>query len=376
MAMIWNWQQRDWPRFKWDRERLSVAESRFLKDGGVLIGTASHLGEADKDRLQVEAMSAEALTTSRIEGETLNRSSVQASVQRHLGLRPGGAKATPAEDGITQMMVELWRGYALPLSNRTLFGWHERIARGRRDLKDVGRYRRDPEPMQVLSGAIGAEKVYFEAPPAARVSDEMKGFIAWFNETAPGDRRRKVLPALTRAGIAHLYFESIHPFEDGNGRIGRAVAEKAIAQNLGQPVLISLATVILEHRRAYYDALERANKQNEITEWLEWFAGIAIEAQQWTIAQVEFLIAKTKLLDKLKGDINARQQKALLRMLEEGPKGFEGGMSAGKYSTITEAPSATATRDLADLVAKGALVRRGELRHTRYELNLSPVVGE
>jgi Fic family protein len=222
--------------------------------------------------------------------------------------------------------------------------------------------------MQVISGAVGAPKLHFEAPPSKQVPAEMKRFVSWFNRSGP--HSVDTLPALTRAGIAHLYFESIHPFEDGNGRIGRAISEKAIAQNLGQPVLISLATVILAHRKAYYDALERANKQNEITDWLLWFAGIAIEAQQWTIAQVEFLIDKTKLLDRLRGNINARQQRALMRMLDEGPEGFKGGMSAGNYSTITGSPPATTTRDLADLVAKGAFVRRGELKHTRYELNL------
>jgi Fic family protein len=289
-------------------------------------------------------------------------------VQRQLGLAFEKRRATPAEQGISELMVDLWRGYAEPLSNKVLFAWHEMTTKGRHDLKDVGRYRTSREPMQVISGAIGAPKLHFEAPPSKQVPAEMKQLIAWFNSTAP--HRAKPLPAITRAGIAHLYFESVHPFEDGNGRIGRAISEKAIAQNVGQPVLISLATVILAHRKAYYDALERANKHNEITDWLLWFAGIAIEAQQWTIAQVEFLIEKTKLLDRLRGQVNARQQKALLRMLDEGPEGFKGGLSAGNYSTITGAPPATATRDLVEMVEKGALTRRGELRHTRYELNL------
>jgi Fic family protein len=367
-TMLWNWQRTDWPEFKWDREKLAAAENQFLRDGGVLVGTARHLGEDDRNRLQVEAMSAEALTTSKIEGETLNRSSVQSSVQRQLGLAFEKRRATPAEQGISELMVDLWRGYAEPLSNKVLFAWHEMTTKGRHDLKDVGRYRTSREPMQVISGAIGAPKLHFEAPPSKQVPAEMKQLIAWFNSTAP--HRAKPLPAITRAGIAHLYFESVHPFEDGNGRIGRAISEKAIAQNVGQPVLISLATVILAHRKAYYDALERANKHNEITDWLLWFAGIAIEAQQWTIAQVEFLIEKTKLLDRLRGQVNARQQKALLRMLDEGPEGFKGGLSAGNYSTITGAPPATATRDLVEMVEKGALTRRGELRHTRYELNL------
>ncbi len=178
------------------------------------------------------------------------------------------------------------------------------------------------------------------------------------------------MPAITRAGIAHIYFESIHPFEDGNGRIGRAIAEKAAAQAVGQPVLLALATATLAHQKRYYEALERANRRIDITEWLTWFAGIALDAQRRSIAQVEFVIAKAKLLDRLHGKINARQEKALLRIFQEGPEGFKGGLSAGNYMTITGASPATATRDLADLVERGALVRSGEVRHARYALRL------
>jgi Fic family protein len=220
----------------------------------------------------------------------------------------------------------------------------------------------------VVSRAVDEPKVHFEAPPSASVPSEMARFISWFGRTAPG--REEPLPALTRAGIAHLYFESIHPFEGGNGRIGRAIAEKALAQSLGQPTLMALAATILARRKGYYEALEAANKENEITRWLMWFAGVAIAAQRRTIALVEFLIDKTKLLDRLKGQLNARQEKALLRMFREGPEGFRGGLSAGKYSTITGASPATTTRDLADLVAKGTLVRDGERRHARYRLSV------
>jgi Fic family protein len=194
----------------------------------------------------------------------------------------------------------------------------------------------------------------------------MRRFLSWFKHTEPGTA--EALPALTRAGIAHLYFESIHPFEDGNGRIGRALAEKSLAQSIGQPTLIALAATILARRKSYYQALEAANKRNEITDWLAWFAGVGLEAQRRTIALVEFLIEKTKLLDRLRGKINPRQQRALLRMLREGPEGFAGDLSAGNYATITGASPATATRDLAELVALGALVRAGERKHARYAL--------
>jgi Fic family protein len=192
-----------------------------------------------------------------------------------------------------------------------LFAWHRMVTSGRRDLIDIGKYRTSQEAMQIISGPIGAPKIHFEAPPSKQVPSEMKQFIAWFNRTAL--QAVESLTVLTRAGIAHLYFESIHPFEDGNGRIGRAVAEKAMAQNFGQPTLVALATTILAHQKGYYEALERANQQNDVTEWLTWFADIAVEAQRRTIARVEFLIAKTKLRDRLRGQINERQQKALLR---------------------------------------------------------------
>jgi Fic family protein len=366
--MAWNWQQPDWPRLQWDRARLDPAEKQFLVSGGVFVGTLRHLGSEERDQLNIEAMSAEAVTTSEIEGEILDRASVQSSIRRQLGLATDERRVRPAEQGIAEMMVDLYRSFAEPLSQEMLFGWHAMVMSGRRDVKDVGRYRTGTEPMQVVSGAMYEPKVHFEAPPSSRVPDEMTRFITWFGRTEPG--REDSMPALTRAGMAHLYFESIHPFEDGNGRVGRALAEKALGQSLGQPALTALAATILARRKSYYEALEAANKNNGITHWLMWFAGVAIEAQRRTIALVEFLIDKTKLLDRLKGQLNERQEKALLRMFREGPEGFRGGLTAGKYSTMTGASPATATRDLADLVAKAGLVREGERRHARYRLGV------
>ncbi len=367
--MAWNWQNPDWPNFKWDHSRISAAEEQFLVGAGIVIGTVKHLGEDQHTQLLVEAMSGEALTTSAIEGEVLNRASVQSSIQRRLGLAsPDKRRAMPAEEGIAEMMVDFYRSFAQPVSHEMLFGWHKMVTAGRKDLIDIGRYRTSREPMQVVSGPIGAARLHFEAPPSKQVPSEMKRFVSWFNRTAP--QGSEPLPAITRAAAAHLYFESIHPFEDGNGRIGRAVAEKALTQGFGEPVLVALATTILAHQKNYYQALEKANRRNEITEWLIWFAEMALEAQRRTIAEVEFIIAKTKLLDRLRGHINERQQKALLRMFQEGPKGFKGGLSAGNYSTITGASPATTTRDLADLTEKGALVRTGERKHARYAINL------
>ncbi len=364
--MTWNWQRSDWPNFSWDRPRLRKAEEHFLVGAGVFAGTVKHLGSEDQERLTIEAISSEAVTTSEIEGEILDRASVQSSIRRQLGLDTDARRVKPAEQGIAEMMVDLYRTFAAPLSDRMLCAWHRMVVKGRADLKDIGRYRTGGDPMQVVSSEMYDPRVHFEAPDSARVPAEMARFVDWFNRTGPAGP--EPLPALTRAGIAHLYFESIHPFEDGNGRIGRAITEKALAQSLGQPTLTALAATILLRRMAYYEALEAANRGNEITSWLAWLAGIAIEAQRRTEACVEFLIDKTKLLARLRGQLNSRQEKALLRVLREGPEGFKGGLSAGNYLTITGASPATATRDLADMVAKGALLRVGERRHARYSV--------
>ncbi|MGA8036163.1 MAG: Fic family protein [Candidatus Acidiferrales bacterium] len=367
--MTWNWQQPDWPNFTWNRARLEKAERQFLLCGGVLVGTVKHLPEDDGQQLTVEAMSTEAIATSEIEGEILDRASVQSSIRKQLGLSVEERKVRPAEQGIAEMTVDLYRSFSEPLSQEMLFRWHKMIVSGRRDLKQVGGFRTGTEPMQIVSGRVPEPRVHFEAPPSSQVPSEMGGFFHWFTQTNAGAERP--LPALTRAAVAHLYFESIHPFEDGNGRIGRAISEKSLAESLGEPTLIALAGTILLRRKNYYEALEEANKRNEITNWITWFAAIVIEAQRRTTALAEFLIDKTKLLDRLKGELNERQTKALMRMFREGPEGFQAGLSAGKYSTITGASPATTTRDLSDLVSKGAFMRKGELRHARYRLNIA-----
>ncbi|TWT44963.1 Adenosine monophosphate-protein transferase SoFic [Phycisphaerae bacterium RAS1] len=364
--MRWNWQRPSWPNFEWNEARLTKAEERFLLGGGQFLGTIKHLAAPDRDQIVVEAMSDEAVTTSEIEGELLNRDSVQSSIRRQLGLASDHRRVQPAEQGISEMMVDLFRHHAKPLTERTLLSWHKMIMNGRTDLEDIGRYRTHAEPMQVVSGPPHDPEIHFEAPPSARVPKEMQRFLAWFNDTGPNGS--SPLPALTRAGIAHLYFESIHPFEDGNGRIGRGIAEKALAQGLGQASLTALAATMLAHRKAYYDALEAANKDNEITGWLAWFAGIGLEAQERTLAHVDFVLEKAKLLDRFRTVLNPRQLKVLLRVLREGPEGFKGGLSAGNYATVSKASPATATRDLADMVDRGALTRTGEKRHARYHL--------
>ena len=366
--MTWNWQRPEWPDFSWDLDRLKKAEEAFLFGSGVLQGTLKHLDEADRELLTIEAISSEALATSEIEGEILDRASVRSSIRRQLGLATDERRATPAEQGIAEIMVDLYRSFGQPLSHETLFRWHGSLLGGRRGLSDLGRYRTSSEAVQVVSGPIHLPRVHFEAPPSAAVPQQMERFIAWFNRTAPDGADS--VAGLTRAAIAHLYSESIHPFEDGNGRIGRAICEKALSQCVGQPTLTALAATMLLRRKAYYAALQAASADNDVTSWIAWFAGITIEAQRRTLARIEFVVDKTKLLDRLRDRLNNRQEKALSRMLREGPEGFAGGLSAGNYMTITGAPTATATRDLVDMVAEGALRRTGERRYSRYHLTI------
>ena len=364
--MIWNWQQSDWPRFRFDEEALVPLEGCFLQQGGVLIGSFKHLAHPDKKQITVDLITAEAVTTSEIEGEILDRDSVRSSIQRQFGFPTDSRPVPAAEQGIAEMMVDLYRHFSDPLTKNQLFSWHRLMMAERQDLRAIGAYRDHDEPMQVVSGAIYAPKVHFVAPPSSSVPAEMTGFLEWFARTAPDGS--EALPALTRAGIAHLYFVCLHPFEDGNGRIGRAISEKALAQGLGQPSLTALSAEINRKRKAYYQALEAANKGNEITAWLLWFAEMVLAAQASSQAWIEFLIEKAKLFDRLRGRLNARQEKALLRLTREGPDGFKGGLSAGNYVSVTRTSPATARRDLVELVALGALVRTGERKYTRYWL--------
>ena len=364
--MQWNWQQPDWPNFQYDKSHLEAQEAWFLHSAGVVLGVVKHLDAGAIEQLRIELLSNEAVQTSAIEGEILDRDSVQSSLRQQFGLQADDRRVPLAERGIAEMMVDLYRTFDQPLEHETLYRWHQMLMKGRSDLRDVGRYRTHEEAMQIVSGRLDRVTIYFEAPPSASVTREMDRFMEWFNQTAPGGCAP--LPAITRAGIAHLYFVTIHPFEDGNGRVGRAVAEKTLAQTLGRPTLLALADAVKRRQKDYYRALQEASQTNEITPWLAWFAETVVQAQNLTQARAEFLIEKTKLLDSLRDRMNPRQEKALLRMLEEGPEGFKGGMSAEKYIRLTETSRATATRDLQDLAEKGALIRRGELRHTRYFL--------
>lgn len=366
--MTWNWQAPGWPEFRYDAAAIAPFEQCFLLSSGEILGAVHHVGPSERDQLRIDLLSDEAMKTSAIEGEALDRLSVQSSLRRHLGLSPDDYPAKPREQGVAEMMVDVYSTYAEPLTHETLFRWHEMLLSHDRRLDTVGAYRQHEDAMQIVSGRFDRPTVHFEAPPSAQVPGEMDQYVVWFNMTAPDGT--DPLPALTRAGLSHLYFESIHPFEDGNGRLGRALAEKSLAQNIGQPSLIALAFTIERERKAYYDQLERHQKTLDVTPWLEWFAETVLTAQQVTLDRVGFFIAKAHFYDRHREQFNGRQAKVIERMFREGPDGFEGGLSAENYISITGTSRATATRDLSDLVEMGALTRTGELRYTRYWLKL------
>lgn len=222
--------------------------------------------------------------------------------------------------------------------------------------------------MVIVSGSIGKEVVHYEAPPSDIVPNEMQQFVAWYNSYAIASHAIK--ESLIKTAIAHLYFETIHPFEDGNGRIGRAIAEKCLSESLGRSLVLSISTTIEKDRSAYYAALKQAQRTLEITEWINYFSQIVLDAQRQAKKTIRFTLEKAKFLDRFMPRLNDRQIKVILKMLDYGVEGFEGGMTARKYMSITKTSKATATRDLQDMVKKECLSQTGAGRSVRYELNL------
>jgi len=369
-SMKWNWQQEAWPRFSYDPSALTSLEERFRVESAKLIGASSIISDSEREHFTIELMSEEALQSSRIEGEVLDRDSVASSLLRQMGLDTeySDHRAGARERGIAALMADNYRAFETPLSHAMLHKWHRFIVGHDRLLRDVGCYRTGSDPMRIVSGHAGREQVHFEAPPAERQMAEMEAFVDWFNDTGPDGGQP--LPALTRAGIAHLWFESIHPFEDGNGRLGRAISEKALAQSLGKPGLFALSHYIEAHRPDYYRQLEAHQKRMQIDRWLAWFGDAVLDACAHSQRLVRFIVEKTRLYDRVRSKLNERQEKSLARMFAAGLPGFKGGMSARKYMKITGATSKTATRDLRGLVESGALIRTGKLKGTRYWLNL------
>jgi len=351
------WQRPDWPRFRWSAGQLlpAVADARFLH--GRLIGTMVAAGLETRQQAELTAATDDAVATSAIEGEELLPASVRSSIARRLGLPDDGlAPEDSRVEGVAEMVLDATRNCRQKLTEERLFGWHRGLfAAAQPSLEapvDVGSWRTDARgPMQVVSGAYRGGKpprVHFQAPPAGRVPAEMERFIAWF------DFGTADLDILVRAGIAHLWFVTVHPFDDGNGRIGRALADMTIAkaEPTGGQRFYSLSSAILRQRRTYYAELERAQRGDlDITDWLIWFLDCHQAAVQSAGQAAQRVIEIARFWPAVE-PLNARQRKALGRLLGD----WEGLMTTRKWAAINDVSADTAQRDIADLVARGVLV--------------------
>lgn len=371
--MAYNWQLKDWPSFQYNVEVLQPLILEFGLEWGEMKGLNQGLSKELEEETLIDVMVSEAIKSSAIEGEFYSREDVMSSIKNKLGL---DAKPFKIRDrnaaGISELMIRVRKTYMEPLSTEMLKDWHAALMANARNM-EVGDWRKGQEPMQVVSGPLGRETVHFEAPPSQQVPMEMESFIAWYNKPKI-PLNNEIGQALLQSAIAHLYFESIHPFEDGNGRIGRAIAEKALAQGLKAPVLLSISKTITTDKNGYYEALKEVQRTLDITHWLQYFIQVIIDAQREAKLLVAFTLKKARFFDLHQERLEERQIKALQKMFEAGPEGFTGGMSAKKYMSITQVSKATATRDLQYLHQHGMLKQEGAGRSVRYDLNLDPNV--
>lgn len=367
--MIYNWQQPDWPNFTFSLESVEDLLFDYINQVGTLNGYLEGLDKNDQLNTVIETLIEEAIKSSEIEGEYLNRDDVKSSVRNNLGLNnPAITVGDKRSQGMSALLVDVRDTYDIPLTIEKLFEWHRFLMMGDTSVK-VGAWRTHNEPMQVISGALAKQRVHFEAPPSSQVPKEMAAFIEWFNSSAPR-QTNEIKKPIVRAALTHLYFESIHPFEDGNGRIGRCLSEKALSQYLGRPILISLSRGIEANKKSYYNYLEKSQRSNEVTDWVKYFVETVLFSQKQTTTQIAFTLKKAKFFNRFVKEMNERQLRVIQRMFEEGPNGFEGGMNARKYIGITKTSKATATRDLQELTAKQIVLVKGGGRSTSYILNL------
>ncbi|HPS67877.1 MAG TPA: Fic family protein [Holophaga sp.] len=357
MDQQWIWQHPQWPEFTWDMRVLSPALSGARLAQGKVIG----MGRMLESTLSTEAVAAilvqEGLTTSAIEGERLDQDSVRSSVAKRLGLPTAGLPTPPRDvEGLVDVLLDATRNFEVPLSRERLETWHAALfPTGYSGLLPIqaGRLRGEG-PMQVVSGRPGHERVHFQAPGRRELDQELERFLEWCNTPVEG------LDGLLRAGIVHLWFVTLHPFEDGNGRLARALTDMALAQDERRAErLFSLSAQILKVRESYYEVLEKTQStpSMDITGWLEWFLEQVAAACSAAESTVSLTLAKARFWLRFRdADLNDRQRKVLNRLLDAGPGGFQGGMSTRKMASLTGASKPTATRDLADLVQKGCLV--------------------
>ncbi|MCB0365894.1 MAG: Fic family protein [Bdellovibrionales bacterium] len=360
------WQRKGWPNFTFDSNQLINLLAQARQAQGQVIGKADFMGIEQQSSVLVE----EAFTTSAIEGEKLNKTDIRSSVARRLGLSTAGMALPPRHiDGLVEALLDATTNYNKELNQTRLFSWHAGLFptgySGIHKIK-VGKWRDHKEPMQMISGQAGKEKVHYQAPPSAEVGKEMKAFFKWWKSS------QGKVDGILRAGIAHFWFVSIHPFDDGNGRLARTITDMALAQDeqTGRR-LYSLSSQILQNRKQYYDILEKSQKGDcDITAWLVWYLDLFKRALHASQSSIDLAVQVAKFWqDHSQLELNGRQLKVVKKLLEAGPHGFEGGLTNRKYVSMTKVSRETAKRDLADLEQKGFLKRRpGKGRAVAYDL--------
>jgi Fic family protein len=372
---LYVWQQPAWPALSFDPARVGPALAHARRMQGLVEGKAQAIGIERDGQVARQLMEDEVIATAAIEGERLDPAAVRSSVMRRLGLATTGPRDRHV-DGLVEVLNDAMSGFDTPLDGDRLQRWQSALfpggTSGIRRIA-VGRWRDHSEPMQIVSGPPGKEVVHYEAPPSRRVAKEMDRFLAWFAKTTPQPGRLPVLDGLARAALAHLWFESIHPFEDGNGRVGRAVVDMAIAQDHRVPVrLYSLSRQLLASRRGYYDALNAAQRGNgDATDWVLWFAQQFALACERSSQVIDRAIEKARFWQgHAHLELNERQRKVLQRLLDDGDGGFLGGLNVDKYIKLTGTSKPTATRDLADLVRHSLLWTTGQGKAVRYFVNV------
>lgn len=366
----WIWQHPNWPSFTWQAETLAPLLRACAKAQGQLLGLAGTFDSDSSNQEALDALLQNILTTSAIEGETLNVSSVRSSLARRLGLDDTGVVDLRSES-MAELMLEATRQPDLQLTMHRLLHWHELIFAADTRLAShaihIGQLR-GSEPMQVVSGRLDRPLVHFEAPPRQGLEQQLEDFLDWFARS----RNDADLDPLLRAGIAHFWFVTLHPFDDGNGRLTRAITDLALTQ--ADPLAIrfyAMSASILADRQGYYRVLESSQKASpDISAWLEWFLRTLLDSLEQAHTRINRLLAKTRFWQRHRAHaLSAEQTKMLNRLLDGGPKGFEDGINASQYQAVAKVSKATATRHLSDLLEKGCLLRLpGGGRSTRYRL--------
>lgn len=366
--MRYNWQQKNWPEFTFDLSAVEEKLHRYAEEAAFLTGRMSSFADELRYDLIADNLATEALYNSQIEGVRFSVEELKSSILNNL--YPEITKRHVSDyraENLGQLMAMNRRSYDDLLTDAMLFEWHELLLAHRSDVAGKGTWRTGDDPMQIISGAYGRQKIHFEAPPSSIVPWEMGQFRKWFN-TSSRTEFNLLYQSPIRAGIAHLWFESIHPFEDGNGRLGRIIAEKSLAQDLGFPLPFSLSYAIIQKQSAYYDALQAGSYGLDLTKWLTYFVDVCLLGLEFGRKTIDLTLRKARFYDRFETDLSAKELKAIAKMFAAGPNGFAGGMTTKKYSNINSVSYATASRDLSRLAGIGALERRGAGRSTHYVL--------